>query len=181
MRKIRRKILFRKNAGRKPVEQITDRAKRYRAHHADVRPLAPKQCGFCGSTRNVVPHHVTGNEAAGAAADLMWACKSCNGKVGHVMRKAGLGKLTRQFNPVAQRSLAGIRRGTRRELMKEYGNAIKVMRGDFEGNVAAAMRTIQSTPREIRSAYTSRTWPIRRSIYGPSGRQMRLGFADVPF
>lgn len=181
MNKIRRKVRFRINPALKPVEKITDRAKRYRAHHPDVRPLPPKRCNFCGSGRNVVPNHVDGNESNGAANNLMWACKSCNGIVGHRLRKAGLGKLTRQFNPVAQRSLKGIRRGTRRELLREYGNAIKVMRGDFEGNISHAIATIQSTPREVRSAYTAKTWPIRKSLYGPSGRQMSLGLSEVPF
>jgi hypothetical protein len=150
----------RKNAPRKPVSKITDRAKRYRAHAPDVVPPPPKQCGFCGGKRDVIPHHITGNESDGDPQDLMWACRSCNQKVGGWMRKAGIGKLTRQFNP-------GM---ARKEIMREYGNAIKVMRGEFEGDIGAAVATIRATPRDIRSAYTSRTWPTRRAIYGPAGR-----------
>jgi len=157
---------------RKPVATITDRAKRYRAHAPAVVPGPPKQCGFCGSRRNVVPHHISGNESDGDAQDLMWACKSCNGRVGHWMRQAGLGRLTRQFNPPS-------RKGSRRQLMDAYGAAIKIMRGEFEGDIGKAVATIRATPRAIRSAYTSRTWPMRRQIYGPSGRAGVRG--EVPF
>jgi hypothetical protein len=83
------------------------------------------------------------------------------------MRRARIGRLTHQFNPAKY---------SRKELMREYGNAIKVMRGDFEGDVGAAVATIRATPADVRSAYTSRTWPTRRALYGPSGRQSELPF-----
>jgi hypothetical protein len=75
----------------------------------------------------------------------------------------------------------GKARGSKRSLMQAYGNAIKVMRGVFEGDVAAAVRTIRETPADIRSAYTSRSWPVRRQFYGPSGRQGSLFGGEVPF
>ena len=160
----------------KPAEQITDRAKRYRAHHPDVTPGPPKQCGFCGSRRNVVPHHITGNEADGEKQNLMWACKSCNGAVAHVMRKNGLGKKTRQFNPAKKRGRIS---GTEAQL-RAYNFAILVMRGKAEGDVQKAMQTIYSTPASVRSTYTKRSWPTRKERYGPSGRQGGL-FDEVPF
>jgi hypothetical protein len=87
------------------------------------------------------------------------------------MRKAGLGRLTRQYNPG---------RSSGRAQMDAYGAAIKVMRGEFEGDIGKAVAVIRATPREIRSAYTAKTWPVRRQIYGPSGRQASL-FGGVPF
>jgi hypothetical protein len=173
-------VVFRNGRPRKPVEDITDRAKRYRAHAADNKPLGPKQCGFCGRRRNVDAHHITGDESDGGRPGLMWACRSCNTSIAIRMREAGLGKPTNQFNPLRQKSF-GYRRGTRREMLREYGNAIKVMRGDFEGDIGAAMDTIRSTPAELRAAYTSRTWPVRRAIYGESGRAQGKLFGDVPF
>jgi hypothetical protein len=155
------------NPPRKPVAQITDRAKRYRAHHPSVRPSAPKQCGFCGSKRNVVPHHINGRENDGSADNLMWACKKCNTAIGFKMRKAKLGTLTRQYNPA---------KFSKSFQMKAYGDAIKVMRGTFEGDVAKAVAAIRQTPRDIRSAYTARSWPVRRQIYGSSGRQSEIPF-----
>jgi hypothetical protein len=156
----------------RPASRITDRAKRYRANSRGLRPPPPKQCGFCGSRRNVGVHHISGNESEGDPQDLMWACKSCNTRIGNWMRKAGLGKLTRQYNPG---------RG-RKAVMDAYAAAIKVMRGEFEGDIGKAVATIRATPREVRSAYTARTWPTRRQIYGPSGRQGTLfGGGEVPF
>jgi hypothetical protein len=171
---IRQKVRF--NPGvLKPVSKITDRAKRYRAHHPDVAPAKPKRCGFCGSGRNVVPHHINGVEDDGEAQNLMWACKSCNTKVGLRMKKAGLGKRTRQYNP-GRRARGGLR-----EQLKEYGAAIKVMRGEWDGDVSKAVATIYATPRDVRSAYTAKTWPVRRHLYGRAGRQMPLSYGDVPF
>jgi hypothetical protein len=151
---------------------LTDRAHRYRAHAPGVEPPPLKQCGFCGSRRNVIPHHIYGNESDTAPDNLMWACKRCNGSIHTKMRRARIGRLTHQFNPP---------KGSRRDQMKAYGAAIKVMRGEFEGDVAAAVRTIRATPRDVRSAFTARSWPIRRQIYGPGGRQQSLGFDEVPF
>lgn len=165
-------VRYRVNTGlRKPVHLITDRAKRYRAQAAENRPLDPKQCGYCGARRNVGVDHVNGRESDGTPMNLMWACKSCNGKKAAVLRRARIGTKTQQYNPAGR---------SRRELMKEYGAAIKVMRGEWDGDVSKAVATIRGTPREVRSAYTSRTWPVRRQIYGPAGRQGRL-FGDVPF
>lgn len=151
----------------KPVEKITDRAKRYRAHHPDVVPNPPKQCGFCGSGRSVVPHHILGDESKISRDDLMWACKSCNTALGKRMKAAGVGKLTAQYNP-------GKRRGGSAPGLKAYGDAIKVMRGQFEGDIAKAVATIRATPPAVRSAFTSRSWPVRRQRYGSSGRQSGL-------
>lgn len=82
------------------------------------------------------------------------------------MKRLGLGKRVQQYNP--KRSRAG---------MNEYAAAIKVMRGEFEGDVAKAVATIRATPPAVRSAYTSRTWSTRRAIYGPSGRAQ----GELPF
>jgi hypothetical protein len=156
----RRQVSARHGRTLKPASQITDRAKRYRAQSDENRPANPKMCGYCGSRENVGVDHIDGNEAHGEPQNLMWACKSCNGKKSNLMRRASIGTLTRQYNP----------RGSRTEQMRAYGNAIKVMRGEFDGDVSAAMATIKGTPASLRSAYTSRTWVTRKAFYGPSGR-----------
>jgi hypothetical protein len=163
----------------KPASQISDRAKRYRANRADVLPPPPKQCGFCGRRQNIGVHHVDGVEDHGEPDNLMWACKSCNTKIAIWMKRLGLGKLTRQMN-AGKRSASG----SKRAQMDTYAAAIKVMRGEWEGDLAKAIATIRATPRSIRSAYTSRTWPLRKQIYGPSGRgqgSLFGGGGDVPF
>lgn len=153
---------------------VTDRAHRYRAQKSP--PAGKKRCAFCGSRRNVEIGHVDGHEEHGTPDNLIWTCRSCNVIVGNVLRRYGLGRLTHQYNPAAR---GGEKR--RRAGMKAYGDAIKVMRGTFEGDVGAAVRTIKASPQSIRSAYTARSWPVRRQIYGPSGRQRSLFEEAVPF
>jgi hypothetical protein len=155
----------------KPVSEISDRAKRYRANA--VGAAGPKRCNYCGSRKNVGIDHVSGNESDSSPKNLLWACKACNTKKGLLFRRKGIGKLTSQSNPSKRIG------GSRKAQMDAYGAAIKVMRGDFEGDVSKAVATIRATPAAIRSAYTSRSWPLRKQMYGPSGRQM--SFDEVPF
>lgn len=165
-RVIRVLVASKRNPGLKPIESITDRAKRYRANRPGVRPSGPECCGYCGSVRNIGVDHIDGNEANSNPANLLKACKSCNGLKAHVLKRAGLGRRVKQYNPP---KVGGV-------TMKQYGDAIKVMRGVFDGDVAAAVRTVQSAPAHIRSGYTRQTWRTRRALYGPSGRQSELPF-----
>jgi len=77
------------------------------------------------------------------------------------MKQAGIGRRTVQYNPA---------RGSRKAQMDAYAAAIKVMRGEFEGDVSKAVASIKGTDPEVRSRYTARTWATRRQLYGPSGR-----------
>lgn len=153
-------------AGLRPISSISDRAKRYRAQHASVRPAPPKRCGYCGSRSNVVIDHINGREEDLSPKNLMWACRRCNTKKGAVLKRAGLGRRVVQLNPATNRSLAA------------YGAAIKVMRGEWEGDVGKAVALIRATPSSVRSQFTSRGWKTRKAIYGPRGR---AGGGDVPF
>ncbi|HEV2381611.1 MAG TPA: HNH endonuclease signature motif containing protein, partial [Terriglobia bacterium] len=67
---------------RKPTDQISDRAKRYRAQHAECRPPGPAKCALCGSTRFLVIDHKDGDESNGDPDNLRWLCKSCNTRLG---------------------------------------------------------------------------------------------------
>jgi hypothetical protein len=171
MPRIRKTRVVMNGPGLKPASQISDRAKRYRANKVGAH--GPKRCNYCGSPKNVGIDHVNGDEADAAPKNLLWACKACNTKKGLLFRRKGLGVVTSQTNPSKRGG------GGRNAMMKAYGDAIKVMRGQFDGNVAAAVATIRATPAAIRSAYTSRSWPLRKQMYGPSGRQM--SFDEVPF
>src|SRR5271168_1212224 len=84
---------------KKHVSQISDRAKRYRAHSPGCRPDGPKVCYKCGSRRFVVPDHIDGDESNGRKSNLRWACKRHNTILGKKMAKAGKGVRTRQYNP----------------------------------------------------------------------------------
>lgn len=86
-------------AWRKPVESISDRAKRYRAHSPGCRPNGPKVCALCGSKRYIVVDHADGDESNWRPSNLRYLCKSCNTAEGAAMAKSGKGVRTRQFNP----------------------------------------------------------------------------------
>jgi hypothetical protein len=83
---------------KKPVSEISDRAKRYRANHPDCKPKG-KFCETCGSRKNLLVGHRDGNESNGRPYNLGTFCKSCNTADGKAMAKAGKGVRTRQYNP----------------------------------------------------------------------------------
>lgn len=80
----------------KPVTQITDRAKRYRANR--VHKLR-KRCEECGAKRNLGVGHRDGDESNNRPSNLFTQCKSCNGKQAARDKKMGRGVRTRQYNP----------------------------------------------------------------------------------
>ena len=80
----------------KPVSQITDRAKRYRAQK-NVK--GPKECVVCGAKGKLDVMHLNGNESDGEWRNLAYGCRSCNGKLAAGFKRIGAGVPTRQFNP----------------------------------------------------------------------------------
>jgi hypothetical protein len=130
--------------------KVTDRALRYRAN-ADPPP-GPKICALCGSKRNVEVGHVDGHEENSSPDNLMWTCRSCNVKSGNAMRRAGLGRLTRQFNPAVGADTLGA-----------WLNAVMSMKGDGGTMaVADAVAMIRATPPEDRSRFAREIWSRRR-------------------
>lgn len=84
-------------AGQVRNPDITDRAHRYRAN--ELMPTAGKRCLFCESTRFLVPDHWDGHPDHTHADNLEVLCKSCNTAKGNAFKKAGRGRLTKQYNP----------------------------------------------------------------------------------
>ncbi len=82
---------------RKWNPRVTDRALRYRAN-ANA-PDGPEVCCFCGSKESIDVGHMDGHEENNDPSNLAWLCRSCNVASGNAMRSAGLGRLTRQYNP----------------------------------------------------------------------------------
>jgi hypothetical protein len=126
----------------KPAGQITDRAKRYRAHRN--RPAGPKRCTLCSSRRNVDIDHITGDEADGEPENLMWLCRPCNVRKAILQQRNRIGVRTRQYNP---RRAPGF---------KEFRNAGMILTGLSPGNVAEATAVIYQTPPEKRLEYAER-------------------------
>jgi len=89
-------------------------------------------------------------------------------RCGNTLRRAGLGRLTRQYNPAAS---AGA------ENLGAWMNAVMSIKGDPGGNmpVRDAVALIHATPPEQRSAFAREIWNIRKRRHGASGRE------EVPF
>jgi len=138
-------------AGRKPVELITDRAKRYRANQA--MPGVPRRCVYCGSPDPRDIDHVDGNEANNNPANLVYACRSCNAKKGVVFARAGRGIRTRQFNPAGKGATS----------LGQWVQAVLALRGEASTmSLPAAVRMVQETPPARRSAFAAEIWRRRR-------------------
>lgn len=154
--------------GRKPVEFITDRAKRYRANSAECRPAGPKRCMVCGNPATDVMH-LNGNESDGGRKNLAWGCRSCNTKLGKMFSKLGKGVKTRQYNPSG---------GKGAQSVGAWLSAIQIVKYGAPGDMAAAVETIRNTPAGRRSEFSKQAWSARRKVYGRSGR---ADAGDVPF
>lgn len=151
--------------GGKEAPQVTDRALRYRANATP--PPGPRRCSFCGSTRTVEVGHVNGHEEDNAPANLLWTCRPCNVRCGNTLRRAGIGRLTRQYNPDAAGAAS----------LGQWIMAITSMKGESgEMSVPAAVAMIRATPPEDRSEFAAQVWRKRRERFGPSGRSDSVPF-----
>ena len=138
---------------RKAASEITDRAARYRANTPECLPTGRRICAFCGSTRNVEPHHADGNEKNNDPANLVWACRSCNTAIGVVMKRHGLGIRTRQFNPSPQGA----------QTLAQWVTAVLSMKGEGPMEPEAAVEVIHATPSDMRSRFAQQIWQRRRA------------------
>jgi hypothetical protein len=108
-------------------------------------------------------HHISADESDTIPKNLAWACRPCNVRIGNVMRTAGIGRLTRQFNPAEGAPNLGA-----------YVNAVLSLRGDPGGNmpIADAVTLVQATPAPERSKFARQIWAIRKRRHGASGREV---------
>jgi len=162
---------------RKPVSEITDRAKRYRANQPGCRPPPPKRCALCGSARFCVVDHVDGDEANNSPANLRWLCKAHNTSEGFAMKREGIGVRTRQYNPgffevaagldllesLAERTRPRARRNPTAPNLAAYLQSLAVLKGEADGDFAAARQMIHDTPAEDRSSFAREIWRRRRA------------------
>jgi len=145
-------------------KEVTDRALRYRANATP--PPGPRRCAFCGAGR-VEVGHVNGHEEDNEPANLIWTCRPCNVRCGNTLRAAGVGRLTRQYNPDAKGA----------QSLGQWIMAVNCMKGiQGEMTVPAAVAMIRATPPEDRSQFQAEAWRKRRAKYGKSGRQESIPF-----
>lgn len=137
---------------RKETRQVTDRAYRYRANA--IPPPGPRLCCLCGSTRNVEVGHLNGHEEDSTPANLFWTCRSCNVRCGNALRRAGIGRLTHQYNPASEGA----------HNLGAWINAVLSLKGDPGGNmpVNEAVAMVRGTPPEDRSRFAREIWNRRR-------------------
>jgi hypothetical protein len=144
---------------------VSDRAHRYRA--ASHPPPGPRICAWCGATRTIEIAHVDGHEEHGGQDNLAWICRSCNVIVANVLRRAGLGRATVQFNPASQGA----------ESLSQWVTAVMSMKGESGAmSVEAAVEMVHATDPERRSQFAHEIWRMRRQRYGPSGRSDSVPF-----
>lgn len=137
---------------------MTDRALRYRANACP--PPGQPICCLCGSQRNVEVGHVNGREEDSAFHNLFWTCRACNVRSGNTLRAAGIGRLTRQYNP-------GAGQGAR--TLAQWLTAVMSMKGQSDAMpVDAAVEMIRATPPARRSEFAQEIWSKRRE-HGTDG------------
>jgi hypothetical protein len=100
--------------------------------------------------------HIDGHEENTERWNLIWTCRRCNVRCGNTLRRAGLGRKTRQYNPTDGSGGA--------ENLGQWMNAVMSMKGDPGGNmeVGEAVAMIHATPAERRSSFAKQIWNVRR-------------------
>jgi len=141
-------------AGRtlRPVELITDRAKRFRAQSAIEQP--ERRCIYCGNPQPRDIDHVNGREDDGAPANLAYACRSCNTRKGAFFSRNGIGRKTRQYNPE--------KKGEGARSLAQWVTAVLSIKGQGAMDVADAVALIHATPAASRSKFARQIWDRRR-------------------
>jgi len=135
---------------RKERRNVTDRALRYRANR--YPPPGPLICALCGSKRKIEVGHVNGHEEDSSPDNLFWTCRPCNVRCGNTLRRAGIGRLTRQYNPASGAENLG-----------QWMNAVMSMKVDGGTmTVADAVAMVRATPPGDRSRFAREIWARRR-------------------
>jgi hypothetical protein len=108
---------------------------------------------------------VDGHEENTARHNLVWACRRCNVLCGNTLRRAGIGRRTRQYNPASAGATS----------LGQWLTAVISMKGkSSDMAVDAAVAMIHATPREKRSRFAKEIWRLRRA-HGTDRRE------EVPF
>lgn len=109
--------------------------------------------------------------AHGAWENLGLTCRSCNAKVAHVMKRHGMGRRTRQYNP----------RGEGAQTLAPWMAAVMSMKGESDQMpVDAAVEMIHATPASDRSHFAREIWRLRRE-HGTAEGERREYTDEVPF
>ena len=149
-----RSAFMKRNSAGHKRRNVTDRALRYRANATP--PPGPKRCCLCGNPKaRAEVGHVNGHEEDTDPRNLFWTCRSCNVKAANTLRKAKMGRLTKQYNPAGGADSLGA-----------WMNAIASIKG--EGGTMAvpdAVAMIHATSPDQRSEFAREIWHKRYTKY----------------
>jgi len=96
----------------------------------------------------------------------VWTCRSCNVLCANTLRRAGIGRKTRQYNPASAGATS----------LGQWLTAVTSMKGESSDMaVQDAVAMIHATPPEKRSRFAKEIWRLRRA----HGTDKRAG--EVPF
>jgi hypothetical protein len=105
--------------------------------------------------------HINGREEDTSAVNLLWTCRACNVQCGNTLRRAGIGRATRQFNPATGGA----------QNLGQWLTAVFAMKGESDDmSVDSAVALIRATPPSRRSAFAKEIWSRRKQRYGSTGR-----------
>lgn len=146
-------------------DDVTDRAKRYRATQPGCLPNGPKQCKLCTSRSDLMVDHKDGNESNGAKGNLRWLCRSCNTREGARMARSGKGRRTAQYNPGAETTAQYARAVSihQRRYVRKKGS----VPGHFVGEHDEGGAIIHATPKAKRREFASDIWSSRKAHGNP--------------
>jgi hypothetical protein len=153
---------------------LTDRAQRYRANRE--APQGPKHCVFCGATKKLMVGHLDGHESHNEPENLAWTCRPCNTYHGNALKKARMGKRTRQFNPTRSGGAQSLGEwmqavGAIRPHQYSYRNADLAAGSTMKTSDAVAM--IRATPQYKRQEFAAQLGKHK------GGRAARRGFGSA--
>lgn len=135
-----------------PEEDITDRAKRYRAQSMVE---GPRQCVICGARPEKLDvMHLDGNEGNGEARNLAYGCRSCNARLSAAFKRIGAGVRTRQYSNPPKHNPSEI------PTFQQYAWAVShhSHKAHDEGGAI-----IHATPRSKRIEYAKRIAELKHS------------------
>ena len=94
--------------------------------------------------------HINGREEDSTPVNLFWTCRACNVRCANTLRAAGIGRLTRQYNP-------GTGQGAK--TLAQWLTAVMSMKGQSDAmHVDAAVEMIRATPPGSRSEFAHEIW-----------------------
>jgi hypothetical protein len=98
--------------------------------------------------------HISGDERDSAPENLIWNCRACNTGLGIIFKRAGIGRRTRQFDPLEAEGAKSL---------GQWLTAVMSMKGETDAiTVPAAVEMIRATPPEGRSQFAGEIWRRRR-------------------